>query len=236
MRRRVVAGALAHAPWSGRPANQKWIGLTLVFQSPLCLVNLGAFHPELHIRREERANLNGRSLNMVSKSYRLALFCSATVVFLGIANARAQEGVTFQTFSGTLVVLDNPTTPACQAVNVYFTNMYSAIYRFAINPAVVPDALAILGTRGEAVMVSTQSPNFSLQGPSTTTWSYINIYAFPGTFGPSSSNLTLQAGLTGLPVAAGNANVIINGSINDFLGFQGCNVTKVHAALVRNPD
>jgi hypothetical protein len=171
----------------------------------------------------------------MSKNYRNALLGAACVVLFGIADARAQEGVTYQSFTGTLFVLDNPTSPACQAVNVYFGNMYTVIYRFAINPAVVSDALAILGTLGEAVMASTQSPNFSLQGQSTTTWSYINIYAFPGTSGPSSSNLTLQAGLTGLPAAAGNANVIINGSINDFLGFPGCDVARVHAALVRRP-
>ena len=110
------------------------------------------------------------------------------------------------------------------------------IYRIAIDPTQVSDALAIKTARSESQMYSTQSPNFSLNGPSTTGWNYINKYASYGTLLSSSSNLTLQAGLTGLPAAPGNANVIINGSINDFLAISGCNIAKVHAALARAPD
>jgi hypothetical protein len=168
--------------------------------------------------------------------YRKVVLSSLSTVLIGLAGAHAQEGVTFQAFQGTLVVLDNPTSATCQAHNVNFADFYTAIYRFAINPAVVSDALAIHSSRGDAQMYSTQSPNFSLNGPSTTGWNYISKYASYGTLTPSSSNLTLQAGLTGLAVAAGNANVILNGSINDFLGISGCNITKVHAAMVRTPD
>lgn len=156
--------------------------------------------------------------------------------FSDSVSAHAQEGVTYQAFQGTLVVLDNPTSATCQAHNINFSDTYFVIYRFAINPTMVSDALAIHSTRGDSQMYSTQSPNFSLNGPSTTGWNYINKYASYGSLSPSSSNLTLQAGLTGLPVASGNANVILNGSINDFLAVSGCDIAKVHAAMVRTPD
>jgi hypothetical protein len=172
----------------------------------------------------------------MSIGYRSALLGAVSIGFFGLANANAQEGVTFQSFTGILFVLDNPTTPTCQAHGINFANMYTVIYRIAINPAVVSDALAIHGARGEAQMYSTQAPNFSLQGPSTTGWNFINKYGSFGTLTPSSSNLLLRAGLTGNPAAPGNANVIINGSINDFDSISGCNVANVHAALARNPD
>jgi hypothetical protein len=172
----------------------------------------------------------------MSIGYRSVLLGAVSIVSFGLANAHAQEGVTFQSFTGIIFVLDNPTTPACQAEGVNFANIYTVIYRISMNPAVVADALAIHGTRGEAQMYSTQSPNFSLQGASTTNWNYINKYGSYGNFGPSSSNLTLRAGLTGLPAAPGNANIIINGSINDFDSISGCDVANVHAALARNPD
>jgi hypothetical protein len=164
------------------------------------------------------------------------LLGTVSVVFFGLANAQAQEGVTFQSFTGMLFVLDNPTTPACQAKGVNFANIYTVVYRITIDPTQVSDALAIHGSRGEAQMYSTQAPNFSLQGPSTTGWNFINKYGSFGTLTPSSSNLLLRAGLTGNPAAPGNANVIINGSINDFDSISGCNVANVHAALARNPD
>jgi hypothetical protein len=176
-----------------------------------------------------------REVNM-SIGCRSILFGAVSVVFLGSASANAQEGVTFQSFTGIMFVLDNPTSPACQAKGVNFANIYTVIYRIAIDPTQVSDALAIHGARGEAQMYSTQAPNFSLQGPSTTGWNYINKYGSFGTLTPSSSNLLLRAGLTGVLAAPGNANIIINGSINDFDSISGCNVSNVHAALARNPD
>jgi hypothetical protein len=168
--------------------------------------------------------------------YCSALFGVASVLCFGMANALAQEGVTYQSFTGILFILDNPTSAACQAKNINFADVYTVVYRIAIDPTKVSDALAVHGTRGESQMYSTQSPSFSLQGPSTTAYNYINKYGSYGTLSPSSSNLTLRAGLTGLPAAPGNANVIINGSINDFNANSGCDIASVHAALARNPD
>jgi hypothetical protein len=172
----------------------------------------------------------------MSIRHRSILLGIVSVVLFGLANARAQEGVTYQSFTGIIFVLDNPTSPACQAKGVNFANIYTVIYRITMNPAVVSDALAIHGTRGESQMYSTQAPNFSLQGASTTGWNYINKYGSDGALTPSSSNLLLRAGLTGALAAPGNANIIINGSINDFDSISGCDVANVHAALVRNPD
>jgi hypothetical protein len=175
-----------------------------------------------------------REVNM-SIGYRSLLFGAVSIVSFGLVNAHAQEGVTYQSFTGILFVLDNPTTAACQAKGVDFGNTYTVIYRISMNPAVVSDALSIHGTLGDAQMYSTQSPNFSLQGASTTAWNYINKYGSYGNYGPSSSNLLLRAGLTGALAAPGNANIIINGSINDFDSIAGCDVASVHAALARDP-
>jgi hypothetical protein len=164
------------------------------------------------------------------------LLAAASFLAFGLVSAHAQEGVTYQSFTGQLFVRDNPTNDNCQAAGIVFATVFRVVYRFTIQPNSVTDALAISSDYGASQMYSTQSPNFSLNGPSTTGWNYIDKYANVGTFGPSSSNLTIQAGLTGLPPAAGNANIIINGSINDFVGIPGCNIASVHAALARNPD
>jgi hypothetical protein len=172
----------------------------------------------------------------MSLDSRGALLGAVSVVFFGLASAHAQEGVTYQSFTGIMFILDNPTSAACQAKNINFASMYTVIYRIAIDPTQVSDALVFKSERSESQMYSTQSPGSSLQGASTTGWNYINKYGSFGTLASSSSNLTLRAGLTGLPAAPGNANVIINGSINDFLAISGCDVANVHAALARNPD
>jgi hypothetical protein len=134
-----------------------------------------------------------------------------------------------------LFVLDNPTSAACQAKNVNFGNTYTVIYRISMSPGTVADALSIHGTLGDALMISTQGPNLSLQGAASTTWNYISKYAGSGSLATSSSNLTLKAGLTGLPAAPGNANIILNGSINDFDAESGCNGASVLAAMARDP-
>src|SRR3974390_1390686 len=113
--------------------------------------------------------------------YRSALFGLASILWFGIGNAQAQEGVTYQSFTGYMFVLDNPTSATCAAHNVNFASSYRIVYRIAIDPTVVVDALAILSERGEAQMYSTQSPGNSLQGPSTTGWNYINKYGSYGT-------------------------------------------------------
>jgi hypothetical protein len=60
----------------------------------------------------------------------------------------AQEGVTYQSFTGTMFVLDNPTTATCQAHGINFTSVFRVIYRFAIYLAAVSDALALISDRG----------------------------------------------------------------------------------------
>jgi hypothetical protein len=155
--------------------------------------------------------------------------------FLGLANAKAQEGVTFQAFQGSIFILDNPTSATCQAHNVNFGDIYGVVYRFSLNPSVVADALSIIGFRGVSQMYSTQSPGFSLNGASTTNWNYINRYASFGSLSPSSSNLTILSGLN-LPVSSATGNLKILGSINDFDAISGCNIAQVHAALVASPN
>jgi hypothetical protein len=111
-------------------------------------------------------------------------FCSgilgaALVMWFGLADARAQTyGVDFLSFQGIGVVLDNPTSATCQSIGVNYGDTFTIVYRWTNNPSLVSDALSII-IDGHSVsrIVSTQSPNFSLNGTSTVTWTYINRHA-----------------------------------------------------------
>jgi hypothetical protein len=172
-------------------------------------------------------------MSSIIRTALLGVVCGAA---LGCATAGAQEGTTFLAFEGSLFILDNPTSATCQSKNVNFANIYQVIYRFSASPSASnPDAIEIRSDRGSSVHISTQSPNFSLNGSSTTTIDWVNKYAFTGTLSPSSSSLTILTGLN-QPVSLAAGNIKILGSINDFLGISGCNIGSVHAALVSSPN
>jgi hypothetical protein len=161
-------------------------------------------------------------------------------VFLvfNFSDVRAQVyGTDYLSFQGRLIVLDNPTSAGCQAVGINYGSAVDAVYLFTVNPSLIADALTTYpqGGRAGQHMVSTQSPNFSLAGLSTTITYYVNSYGnAPNTPGVSSSNLTILSGLN-QPVSLAAGNIKILGSISNFLGNSGCTVGSVHGALVAVP-
>jgi hypothetical protein len=172
---------------------------------------------------------------MIKFIFRLS--CLVFFGFAGLAGAQAQVyGTDYISFEGTAVVLDNPTSPACQADGIHYNDQYRVSYRYTANPSVISDALAFYPSGDNAAkMNSTQSPSLSLSGPSTTTWSYINHYGNEGSGLTSSSNLNIESTLdTG--VTLGTAVVKIRGSIGDFLAWNNCNISQIHAALVLIPQ
>jgi flagellar basal body L-ring protein FlgH len=172
----------------------------------------------------------------MSHATRIALLSAIFGVALGCAKSEAQEGTTYLTFQGSLFILDNPTNAACQAKNVNFGDIYTVIYRFSASPSSSnPDAIEVRSDRSNAVAISTQAPNYSLNGASTTVVDYVNKYAFTGTLSPSSTNLTILTGLNA-PVSLSAGNIKILGSWNDFLSISGCDIASVHAALVSSPN
>jgi hypothetical protein len=157
-------------------------------------------------------------------------------VALCCATARAQEGTNWLTFQGTLFILDNPTSATCASHNVNFGDLYDVIYRWTANPSNNPDALEVRSSRGSAVHISTQSPNLSLNGPSTTVVDWTNKYAFFGTISPRSTNLTILGGGGVVPININSGVARITGGINDFLGISGCDISSIHGALVVSPN
>jgi hypothetical protein len=170
----------------------------------------------------------------------LRFSCFGFFWLASFAGAQAQVyGTDYLSFQGMAVVLDNPTSAACQAIGINYDGRFRVTYRYTANPSVIADAIVFFpdGSRdpGAAKMISTQSPNFSLAGSSTISWNYINSYGGSGSGLTSSSNLTILAGIN-TPVGLGTGNIKITGSIGDFLSNSGCNINQIHAALVAIPQ
>jgi hypothetical protein len=165
-----------------------------------------------------------------------ALASSVFALALCSGNAGAQTyGTDYLSFEGVLVILDNPTSAACQADGISYNNQYRVSYRYTANPSVISDAFALFPGGDNATKFKSTQSGGSLNGPSATEWVYINHYGNSDNSPlASSSNLTISSGL-GQPVGLGTGNIKILGSINNFLAFSDCNVTSVHAALVAIP-
>jgi hypothetical protein len=177
---------------------------------------------------------------MLKRKFFSGALGAALVLWLGLADTRAQTyGVDYLSFQGTGVVLDNPTSPACQSINVNPNNVYGVIYRWTANPTLVTDALSIIiGDHAISRLVSTQGPNFSLNGTSTISWTFINRHAdFGNNILPSTATMSISTGL-GAPVSLAAGNIkIVNGNIPFFpANGSGCTVTNFHAALVAIPN
>ena|SRR5579859_1374387 len=170
--------------------------------------------------------------------------------FLSLSDARAQAvyclgdgsnagACDYLSFSGDLIVEDNPTTTQCQAHGINFGNIYTFTYRFTVHPNVIKDSLAIFPVgRNADQMISTQSPNFSLNGASTTSQIFINHYGNTNAATPlvSSSNLNIQQGIGGAVVQSTQTiKIVPTSSINNFLAWSDCNVASVKGAAVRIP-
>src|SRR3954453_15441817 len=111
-----------------------------------------------------------------------------------VNGAKAQTyGTDYVAFEGRGVVLDNPPSAACQSIGVAFGSVFTIVYRFSADPSVIADALAFVGNgRSEGRIISTQSPNFSLNGTNTVTWTYIGRHAdFQGGILPSTTSMTI---------------------------------------------
>jgi hypothetical protein len=169
------------------------------------------------------------------------ILAAALVVWFGPAGARAQTyGVDYLSFQGTGVVLDNPTSAACQSVNVNYGSTYIVVYRWTNNPSLIADALSFISDDKQVFrIISTQSPNFSLNGTSNVTWAYINRLAnFGSGVAATTSTMTIQSGLNA-PVSLGTGNIkITNGIINNMYGNASvaCTINNFHAALVAIPE
>ena len=173
------------------------------------------------------------------RSLQIALCGFALASSILISEASAQTyGTDYLSFKGWGVILDNPIAAPCAAAPYNFsTNQrFEIVYRFSANPSLIADAFTFRTESGTLFrIISTQSPNFSLSGASTTNWEDINR---KGDFhnGSSSSNLTILSGL-GQPVGLATGNLkVINGQITDFDGISGCNITNFHGAAVAIPQ
>jgi hypothetical protein len=172
-----------------------------------------------------------------STSMIAGLASAVFALILSLADARAQVyGTDYISFEGVLVVLDNPTSSACQADQVNYNDQYRVSYRFTVNPSLIADALALFPSGANAARMRSTQTSGSLNGSSTTEWIFINHYAnSDSSVLASSSNLTISSGL-GSPVSLGTGNIKILGSINNFLSWSDCNIASVHAALVVIPE
>src|SRR5271170_4358646 len=172
-----------------------------------------------------------------STSMIVGLASAVFALILSLADARAQVyGTDYISFEGVLVVLDNPTSSACQADQVFYNYQYRVSYRFTVNPSLIADALALFPSGDNAARMRSTQTSGSLNGSSTTEWIFINHYAnSDSSVLASSSNLTISSGL-GQPVSLATGNIKILGSINNFLSWSDCNIASVHAALVVLPQ
>ena len=167
-----------------------------------------------------------------------AVVCSAVAGLLGTSSVSAQVyGTDYLSFRGEGVILDNPTTSACQSININFNTNFFVIYRFTANPSLIADALYFVsGVNSSFRILSTQSPNFSLNGTSTFTSTDENRMGSLAN-GSGTSTITILSGL-GAPVTTGTGNIkFVNGSITNFFGNSvGCNITNFHGAAVAIPQ
>jgi hypothetical protein len=210
--------------------------MATIYLSPKWEVRILSKTPQLSARIISRrfCRYLGRFGMLVA--FRTAIVGVVIGVAFSCATLRAQEGTNWLTFQGRLFILDNPTSATCSSKNVNFGDIYEIKYRWTANPSNNPDAIEIVSQRGSSVHISTQSPNFSLSGPSTTTVEWTNKYNFFGSISPSSTNLTLLGGGGPVPININSGVARITGSINDFLGISGCNISDIHGAMVVSPN
>jgi hypothetical protein len=155
------------------------------------------------------------------------------VAFLALSAAHAQLGTTFLSFEGVGVITDNPPSATCQTAGYSFGDTYWTVYRFSLSPSTTPDALTFIKRNNIYRITSTQSPGFSLNGASTTSWDSITGHASRATLSPSSSTLTILSGING-SITSGTGNIKMTGTIDDFETNTGCTI-HWHAALVARP-
>jgi len=167
-----------------------------------------------------------------------ALVCSAIAGLLGTSSVSAQTyGTDYLSFRGEGIILDNPTTAACQSIGINFNSNFSVIYRFAANPAAIADALMFVsGNSSTFRIVSTQSPGFSLNGASTFNSNTQNRFGDIPTPLNGTSNITIMAG-NNTAVSLGTGNIkFVNGQITNFFNKSGCDITNFHGAAVAIPQ
>jgi len=168
-----------------------------------------------------------------------AVVCSAIAGLLGTSSASAQTyGTDYLSFRGEAVVLDNPTPVACQNIGINFNTNFFFIYRWTANPAVIADALYLKsGNDTTFRIISTQSPNFSLNGTSTYDSTTNNrLGTFFSTPSAGTSTMTIAAGSNALvSLATGNMK-IVGGAIQNLFNTTGCNITNLHGAGVAIPQ
>jgi hypothetical protein len=168
----------------------------------------------------------------------ITAFAGAVVaLLLGLATASAQTyGTDYKSFEGVLVILDNPTSAACQADGINYDDTYRVSYRFTVNPTLIQDAFVLFPSGDNAAKFKSTQTSGSLNGSSTTEWIYINHYGnSDSAVLASSSNLSISSGINGA-VTLTTGNIKITGSINNFLAYSTCNIASVHAALVSIPQ
>jgi hypothetical protein len=165
------------------------------------------------------------------------LLISAALVFTALSGAHAQPvyNTDYVTFKGEGTILDNPPSATCQGIGFNFGTRFTVTYRFTANPTLVADAITFM-TESHSIyrIVSTQAPNFSLNGANTTDWRLVNRFSNASN-GTSSATLTIASGING-PVGLGTGNMkITNGQINDFY-IAGCTINNFRAAMVVIPN
>jgi hypothetical protein len=165
--------------------------------------------------------------------------CMATALGLASSPVQAQVyGTDYLSFQGTGIVLDNPTSAACQSIGVNYGDTYTVIYRWAATTAIV-DALSIIIDAHSVTRIISTSTTGSLNGTSTVTWAYINRHAdFASGVAATTTTMTISSGLN-QPVSLGTGNIkIVNATINNFFGnaTAACTVNNFHAALVAIPN
>lgn len=165
----------------------------------------------------------------------------STVLFLAVSfgfgpmDARAQVyGTDYLAFHGRAFVLDNPTSPACMAVGIYYNYEYTFVYRYIANPVspVTTDSLALyIDNHGVARMIPTTAQSLN-GGPVAITWSAMNRWGNMAIgVAPGNSTMTIVAG-DNSPVTIGTSNIVIAGQVENFLGWPGCTVMNLYGAGV----
>jgi hypothetical protein len=133
-------------------------------------------------------------------------------------SSKAQVNVTFLSFGGAGVILDNPPSPSCVSANSDYVYGYGFVveYRYTLKPSsTVADSISFVHQFRITRITSTQSPTFSLDGPSTANWDGISGRPNYVTLTGSSSSLKI-IGDFGFPVTLFTEDIRMIGTINDF--------------------
>ena len=164
-----------------------------------------------------------------------SISCAAFLwVFSGSESGAQVYGTDYIVFKGEGTILDNPTSPECQALNLGFGGRFTVTYRFSANPAAIADAIIFQTEAQTLIRIISTSASKSLNGASTFDWINIHRHAHFSS-GSGSSNLTIATGLN-LPVSLAAGNIkITNGQINNFYA-NGCSIANFRAAMVVLPN